>query len=209
MKINLLDLPATYINLAHQTDRKEQAERELSRWGHLNFSRIEAHYRQPDEWPYAGQNRSYTDACSKHKVPFLQFEDDIILNNNISTVEIPDDADILYIGGFGESFFSPENNFLVDFRAEPTEYENIVKVRHILSNHALVFLSEKMVEEYLNLLREENRADLILCRLSEKYNFYAVQPVIFYQHDTRKGHEVPNSFTRITNYLTGEKFNHL
>ena len=206
MKINLFDLPAVYINLAHQKDRKKQTEEQLSRWGHQNFSRIEASYRQPDEWPWKGQNRSYTEAYSKHQPPFIAFEDDIILNYDLSTLEVPDDADLLYLGGQGETYVAPESGHYVNFRASETKFTNIIKVLHMQSNHALVFLSQTMVDEYLEMLKQDLRADVILCQLSEKYNFYAVQPVLFYQEDEDPHKAIHNSYTRVNNFITREKF---
>jgi hypothetical protein len=48
--------------------------------------------------------------------------------------------------------------------------------------------------------------DAILCELSEKYNFYAVQPVIFYQEDGDPNKVIHHAYTRINNFLTVERF---
>jgi hypothetical protein len=203
MEINLLKLPAVYVNLDHDVDRKEQTEKELIRWGHLNFSRINAHAKKQGEWPWAGQNRSYTDAAMSHKAPLIVFEDDIVLNSNhsMTEIEVPEDADAVYLGGLLAAWPNGKRAVI-----NKTNIESIVGVKDLMSNHAILFLSQNLVNEYVGLLSEEKRADVMMSELSHKYNFYAVQPVLFYQNDTREGFEVHNSFTRITNYLTGEMF---
>jgi hypothetical protein len=206
MEINLLKLPAVYVNLDHDTARKEQTEKELFRWGHFNFVRSPGHYRQEGWWPWRGQSNAYAEACSIYQAPFILFEDDILLHNPITEVTVPEDADVLYLGGQDNIYVDPDSKSYVNFRAEKTGIDGIVKVRHIQTNHAVAFLSQKAVDEFLELLKDDLRADVILCKMSEKYNFYAVQPVVFSQNDAREGYGVHNSYTRVTNYLTGEKF---
>jgi hypothetical protein len=202
IKLKLLEIPAFYINLPHQPERKEKVEDQLLYWGHKNFNRLDGIYpSNKDEWPWRGQSNAYTNACSQQSAPFIVFEDDILLNNPITEIEVPTDADAIYLGGCCSLIDGPI------YEAEETDNPNLVKIKKVLSNHAILYLSNDLVSEYKEALKEDKRADLVMVALSEKYNFYAVQPVIFYQNDPRPGYEGQNLFTRVSSYTIREMFN--
>ena len=201
IKISLLDIPAVYINLPDQTVRRGLTESQLSAWGHTNYKRIDGRYSSNEEWYKRGQSDSYIAAKSEYQTPFIVFEDDIMLHNNLTEIEVPDDADAVYLGGC----FS-----LIDgdkrYEAYETEIPSIARVKNMLSNHAIMYLSQDLVDEYKEELKKSEAADLIMQRLSEKYNLYAVQPVIFFQNDDREEKQLQNHWTRVINYITHDGF---
>ena len=200
MIINLLDIPAFFVNLPHQVDRREKTESVLAEWGHKNFICVPGKYSQEDEWPWAGQSRAYSDACSRSDTPFILFEDDINLLNRLSSIEIPDDADAVYLGG------SVSHSAQTDPKAYRTNYDGVVRVTEILTNHAILYISKPLVDEYRNLLKAETRADIVMSSLSHRYNFYAINPVIFYQDDWGVAQKVNSMLTLVRNYLTKETY---
>lgn len=202
MKINLLDIPAVYVNLPDQGRRRVSTEAQLIAWGHRNFSRVDGHYSRDGEWRLRGQSNSYIAAKSVHQTPFIVFEDDIMVYNNITEIEVPDDADAVYLGGCFSLVDGP-----YPYEAYPTDNPNVVRVRRMLSNHAIMYLSQELVDEYKNLLETDEAADLLMQKLSEKYTFYAIQPVIFFQNDeSNPGKSTQSSYTRVVDYITREGF---
>lgn len=195
MKINFSEIPAFYINLEYACDRKERMEEMLSQCNYKNFSRIDAIGTAANEWPWKGQNQSYVKACTQTLAPFIVLEDDIALHSWIPSIEVPDNADAVYLAGsilFSEDFH---------LQAYSTEFKNVVRVYDMLTNCAILFLSQELVNEYTEILKSNVRGDVAMSSLSHKYNFYAVNPVIFYHNDPNPAMEVPNKNTRVYDYV--------
>jgi hypothetical protein len=128
------------------------------------------------------------------------FEDDIKDRYFINSIDVPNDADAIFLGGsvWGEGRLS---------EVSATKYDNVVKVHNMYTMHAILFLSNDLINEYSErLLSNEGICDVVFNHIIQEgnYNFYAINPPLFYQDD--KNSLINSSQTRIANYLTMETF---
>lgn len=136
--------------------------------------------------------------------PFLMLEDDISFSFDTSQmkVDIPDDADLLYIGlsncSMNDYMFHYSNYY-----QSIAGFPNIVRIKHMLSTHGILVCSalgasviqRTMLEVFLS----EKTWDIPLAYIQLFYNVYALRRPWVYQDSKYGGDE---ACTRIT--LEGE-----
>ena len=96
MKIDLRKIPAVYMNLKQHEDKNEQMQNLLKGCGFETIIRVEGPY-IPDNPPAGCAGAHYNGLCEINP-PFVLFEDDCLLHNFEPIVEVPDDADAVYLG---------------------------------------------------------------------------------------------------------------
>lgn len=96
MKIDLRKVPAVYMNLEQHTEKSEQMQNLLKGCGFETIIRVEGPYR-PDN-PSAGCAGAHYNGLCEIDPPFVLFEDDCLLHNFEPIIEVPDDADAVYLG---------------------------------------------------------------------------------------------------------------
>jgi hypothetical protein len=141
MKIDLRKVPAVYINLKHHTEKNKQTQDLLKKCGFENIIRVEGPYNP--ENPPAGCSGAHYIGLSKIKAPFILFEDDCQIHNFKPIIEVPDDADAVYLGisqwGRYMSFSGPFVHYdIVD--------HEIVRVYNMLATHAIMYVSQEYAD---------------------------------------------------------------
>ena len=110
--------------MAKDTHKKEHIEKQLREVGFKNINRIDAVEDKVNG--RVGLSKSQLEALSQVSAPFIVLEDDADPKSFKSTVEVPDDADALYLGNsqWGFHYLSGthkhEENCL---REPPANYE--------------------------------------------------------------------------------------
>ena len=198
MKIKLNELNVLYVNMDKDVDRDKQVNRMFKNFGFTKVSRIPG-ISTPD-WYFNGNNQSMLNALSRYdKEPIIIFEDDAFPYKFVNEIDIPDDADAIWLGfsKWGVNFKDPELDPATDqgFKYEPVpEYPHLSKVFGCLTGHAILFISERFVNKAIDSIKSEldqkerkvNAYDLILGRLQPSYNVYTFNIPIFCQNDSGK-----------------------
>ena len=96
MNLDLREIPAIYINLDRDVEKNNSFQSVLKDCGFKNIIRVSGEY-TPDR-PLAGCSLSHYNALQEVEPPFIVFEDDCKVKNFRSVVDVPDDAEAVYLG---------------------------------------------------------------------------------------------------------------
>jgi hypothetical protein len=141
MEINLLKIPAVYMNLKQHQEKNERMQNLLNKCGFETIIRVEGAYK-PDNPPAGCAGAHYNGLC-EIEPPFILFEDDCLLCNFKDTIEIPNDADAVYLG---VSQWARYFSFSGPFVHYEKITEDIVRVYNMLSGHSILYLTEDYVK---------------------------------------------------------------
>jgi len=143
-------------------------------------------------------NAAYLDIFIQYKPPFLLLEDDVEYNFDSipDEIEIPDNTDAFYFGlssGGGHKINNYDDGCLSFIGIN----DKMVKVKNMLSGHAVLYLNAKYMMHIRNLiiLQPNYYSDVLISQIQNKYNIYAFRECYFYQASKLDGHE---NATRIT-----------
>lgn len=95
MHLELKKVPVYYINLQKDTNRNQRMISMLDKFGFEQYTRIEAVEHQN---PLVGCSASHHFILENFKPPFIVLEDDCVLKTEYNQINLPDDADALYLG---------------------------------------------------------------------------------------------------------------
>ena len=209
MKILLNEIPAYYINTDGDMNRNVRIKELLNSLKFSSFARVPGFYSGdgPDH---------HRIGCAKSQIsilkqmldredftPFILFEDDIDLRKNFNSldllVDIPDDADALYLGlsvsGTGSG--SHKSGWFCEpaVAGKYNNLNNIHKVTNMLNAHAILYLSKKYTEtvylaQHLALADSEIVAGdcAVAYYVNKNFNVFALDEPIFYQNDLMDRH---------------------
>lgn len=174
MKINLKELEIRYINLPAYVNRNQSMINMLNYYG-LKASRIEGIprgiYKNYDI--IADSHRKALNSSSAEQVLIL--EDDCIPHNYRQEFEVPDDADIIYLG--------------LHTYGHPVERvsEEIWRVSGMAGAHAILYLTQGgkdiLIQAQKLSRTKKHEFDISLSKLQHKVNTYALNSPIWYQKD--------------------------
>ena len=197
MNLELKDIPAIYINLDKDVDKNESMKSMLNECGFKNIIRVEGKY-TPDR-PLAGCSLSHYNALSEVDPPFIVFEDDCKVKNFRSSIEVPDDAEAVYLGISSWGRMNSHSGPCV--QSESIGF-GMVRIYNMLSAHSVLYLDE----EYTSLCRRisynsyetAQHQDIGFAEIQRYYNVYAFNEPLFYQTSSNGTDE------KLTSYPTYE-----
>ena len=139
----------------------------------FHYSRVEG----VQSMPHDNVAEAHFNAIESLDGQGIVLEDDCIPYNYRSHIDIPDDADIVYLGIHGHKFGNLE-------RVSPDMW----RIGWSLSSHAILYLTEKgkgLAKEAISLEREGSGGgfDYQLANLLYKTNTYALHSPLWYQRD--------------------------
>jgi hypothetical protein len=178
--LDLRKIPAIYINLQRDTEKNEYMHDMLTQLGFENIIRVEA-----SEFPdrhLAGCSLSHFNSLNEVDVPFIIFEDDCRVKNFTPIIEIPDNADAVYLG---ISSWGRMNSHSGPFVQYEKVDDNLLKVYNMLGAHAILYLSK----EYASLCSKisihyshiADHQDIGFAEVQRYYNVYTFNDPLFYQ----------------------------
>ena len=130
--------------------------------------------------------------------PFLMLEDDIAFTEGAHTVDVPDDADILYVGLSNCSMNAYQFHH-VNYYTSVEEYPDVVRIKHMLASHGILVCSPlgaaAIQRTMLEIFLSDQPWDIPLGLIQPFYNFYALRRPWVYQDSAYGGDE---ACTRIT-----------
>jgi len=199
MNLDLRKIPVIYINLERDKEKNERIKTILSDLNFENVIRLDA-YSFPDK-PLSGCAFSWYNALQEVEPPFLVLEDDCVVKNFIPEIEIPDDADAVYLG---ISSWGRMNSHSGPF----VQYENVdnglLRIYNMLSTHSILYLTPeytsictKVAKHWADL---GDHLDIGFAEIQRYYNVYAFDDPFFYQTSSN-GTDQP-----LSSYPTHELF---
>lgn len=140
MKIDLKKIPAVYMNLKQHEEKNKKMKSLLSECGFETILRVEGPYKPNN--PPAGCAGAHYAGLSEIDPPFVLFEDDCLLHNFKPVIEVPDDADAVYLG---VSQWARYLTFSGPFVHYDFVDDNLVRVYNMLGGHAILYLTADYV----------------------------------------------------------------
>ncbi len=188
-RYDLREIPFFYINL---DDAKERNEKMIKILGDLeikNFKRINATKHRVGQ---AGTARSMLEALeiainpivSPLGTPFVILEDDVEVKRWDPIIEVPENADALYLGISGWGRMNGHSGPFVQY--DKYVYPGIHQVYNMLGGHAIMYFRDR----YIDLVRRvclhagydiEDHPDIGFAEIQRWHNVYAVDDPYFYQ----------------------------
>lgn len=182
MIIDLRKIPAVYMNLEQHTAKNKNMQDILSICGFENIIRVEGTY-MPDK-PISGCAAAHYNALQEVDPPFILFEDDCMPKNFKPMIEIPNDADAVYLG---ISSWGRMNGHSGPFVKYTKVGRDFYRVYNMLSGHAILYLTP----EYVNICKkiayhsayivEDYYHDIGFAEIQRWFNVYAFDDPMFYQ----------------------------
>ena len=184
MKVKLIDIPAYYINLeAHRDDNKRMKKLLTS----LNFRIIKRTpgYLHEDHATGVGlAHQNVLDSLKEKDSPFIVFEDDVSVTHFDHIIDIPDDADAIYLGvsKMGSVNNTHEELIIAD---KVDGYDNIYRIYNMLAAHAVLYLNPDYVrglaEETQRCLDQKIPVDIGMANYMKNGKVYAIDKPMFIQ----------------------------
>lgn len=185
MKINLTDIPVFYINMKKDVHKKEHIEKQLKAVGFKKITRIDAV--EDKKNGRVGLSKSQHKALSQIPAPFIVLEDDADPKQFVSTIDIPDDADAVYLGNSNWGFQSNHAGFYLKYE-KVAGYQKILRIYNMLSSHAILYLSDdyvKMCQRTTKYCAEKYPMpmDVPFAMIQRFFNIYVLNQPVFIQKD--------------------------
>jgi hypothetical protein len=199
-KIDLTEIPAIYINLNQDMVKNIRTKALLKKLGFKKILRSNATLASREDFSlhkwsdpiYANACvKSFIDAFQKSSAPFMVFEDDIVLlETSIMSITVPDDADVVYLGGSKFGIDSIEEISITNSslkKYKKTDRKGIFIPTGMLTAHAILVVNSNAQEVILQAFKDNPTTiqDITLARLqlSNVLRFYGVYPPLFRQDD--------------------------
>ena len=181
MICDLRTIPALYINLPQHTDRNQQMLHLLRQCGFQKITRIEGVSR-PDN-PVAGCSAAHHRALTTQSPPFIVFEDDCAVKSFAPIIDVPDDADAVYLGISSWGRMNGHSGPYV--RSQPMS-DTLYRVHNMLGAHAVLYWTDEYVRmcqrvAYHAAYLIEDYQDIGFAEIQRWFNVYAYDDPFFYQ----------------------------
>jgi hypothetical protein len=158
-------------------------------------------YKSGTDYPHCLRHALYNILQQNLDTPVLILEDDIMFQKNPQLeFDIPDDADAFYIGVAGTSmdFEDTGRNRIIDIRDYTIYNDTILKVKNMLSTHAILYLGKPYKEKLSKLILNSNMpCDVDICKLQPLFNIYRLRFPICWQSTRFNSDKWPEHITKV------------
>ena len=179
MNLDLKTVSAVYINLKKDVKKDFAMKALILDCGFKNTIRVEAEY-TPNS--LAGCSLSHYNALNEIDPPFIIFEDDCVVKNFNSNIEIPDDADAVYLGVSSWGRMNAHSGPFVQYEKVD---ENLVRVYNMLGAHAILYLNQEYASMCSRIAQNgydiADHQDIGFAEIQRYFNVYAFDDPMFYQ----------------------------
>lgn len=136
--------------------------------------------------PMAGCATSHYNVFNSMSEPTVILEDDCVISNKQTVIEVPDDADAVYLGlsnwGYLNSVSEPKN---FSYKRHK-DYDDLYKVDGMLATHAILYISQDYIDMSTRVAKwhadNDRHVDQGLALIQKYFNVYAFGTPLFYQH---------------------------
>ena len=183
MNLDLRKITALYINLLQDTGRNNDMKKLFKTCGFESHYRIDAEY-TPNS--LAGCSLSHHNALNEVEPPFILFEDDCVIKNFKPIIEIPDDADAVYLGISSWGRMNSHSGPFVQWDYYFKEVDiNLLRVYNMLGTHAILYLNSEYISVCEKIAYHQHNinehVDIGFTDVQKYYNVYAFNQPLFYQ----------------------------
>lgn len=183
-KIKINEFNAFYINMDSNISNNINIQKVLKEdCGFLNITRVPGVESESKE---LGTTLAHLKALMQSQAPCVIFEDDCNVLNYINEIEIPEDADAIYLGHMPWGRVSGSSVFN-GIKYEKVENSNdIYQVYNMLGAHAIIYLSELYFNaakaSCISSANKKIIQDIAYAEMHNNFNIYAIGMPMFYQH---------------------------
>ncbi len=196
--INLTEIPAYYINLDKDEEKRESIEYSLKSLGFKSINRFAGFQEDVKRVGVAKSHKALLSELSDSPTPFVIFEDDIQIGQFVDQIQVPSDADAFYLGNSIFGLYDGRGQRKVSVSRIDRE---IFKLHNMLAAHAIVYFNS----EYVNFLIKAIEFNLSIKTNQDKaraetmkyWNIYGYYNPMFYQpgkHEPFTRVALPNKF---------------
>lgn len=182
MIINLNKTPAHYINMPDHTHNKTAMQEQLAEYKFESITRHDGALDQNSKLGCTKAHHGLLNKLSDYEEPFLILEDDARIANFRQHIDVPDDADALYLGNSKYGLYGGQGIFRIS--AEKIN-DDIFRVYNMLGAHAILYLNKdyaKFIAEKMSLFLETgDHHDKLRAETMKYFNIYALNRPMFYQ----------------------------
>lgn len=201
MKFDIREIPAIYMNLEHHVEKNENMQNILNEYGFKHIIRVEGIPR-PDN-PVAGCSLAHYKGLCELDPPFILFEDDCMIKNLRQEIEIPDDADAVYLGISSWGRMNGHSGPYVQYKKVK---DDLYRVYNMLSGHSILYLTKEYVDMCKRICSHagnviEDYQDIGFAEIQRWFNVYTFDDPLFYQTSGYHG-----TINPLTTYPTEECF---
>jgi hypothetical protein len=188
VEIDLRNTKTYYINMDKHVDRNKDMVKlgedlRIKDYSRLSGTEIVGH-------PKAGCATSHLEILNLMSEPTLILEDDCVIASGNMLINVPDDADAVYIGlsewGYLDSV-SKRNNFKHE---RNKVFKHVHKINGMLATHAILYISPEYVEMSRRVAKwsaaNDEHIDQGFALIQKYFNVYALSVPTFYQHSNTK-----------------------
>lgn len=184
MQIDLKNVDTFYINMDKDVDRNKDMVQLGKNLGIENYTRVSG--TEIVGHPKSGCAQSHLGILESILKPSVILEDDCVVATGNMIIDVPDDADAVYIGlsewGYLNSI-SKRNNFN---SKEDSVFKRVYKIDGMLATHAILYISPEYIDMAKRIAKwsadNDQHIDQGLSLIQKYFNVYALAAPIFYQH---------------------------
>lgn len=206
MRIDLRKIKTVFICPDHNekyNTRRKHMETILTKHGFENVIM----YKSGTDYPQCLQNSIYNILQQNLDTPVFVLEDDIVFCKDPEFVfDIPDDTDAFYAGISGTcmDFEITGRNRNVQRRDYEIVDSKLIKIKNMLSAHAILYLSRDFKERLSKeIIASTMPVDVTLCKYQPLYNVYGLQLPICWQSTRFNSSSWPEHVTKARCVETG------
>lgn len=182
MKINLLKVPVYYINLDKDIEKAEKLESLLYDMGFEQVERFAGTQIATPKVGCATSHQAILEQLKDQPAPFIILEDDASLAKIQKEIDVPDNADAVYLGNSRFGLF--DNYGQLKVSAERFD-DKLYRVYNMLGAHAILYLNNSYPDFLakaipFNIDIKDNQ-DKVRASTMRYFNVYALDTPIFYQ----------------------------
>jgi hypothetical protein len=190
MLIDITQLTTYYINLDEKVDRRIKMQDLLERNGFKDFKRFDAKKAGKRVGCSISHSSLLEEVVSNNEYPCLILEDDLEIYNFRNIIEVPDDADAVYLG-FSRYGWNHNQSEPFPKSLKITELnDEYHRVYNMLSRHAIIHFNPDYdlacIEEMNKFIKYPDvykAGDVSISRIHPEYKVYSLNEPIFYQDD--------------------------
>lgn len=186
MEIKLTGIDTYYINMYRDTKREGSTKEVLKSCGFHSIRRSPGFKNKNNAIGCGMAHQNVLQSRIDKDSPFILFEDDIELTHFDNFIEIPDNADAIYLGiskmGMVDGTHKEE---LIVSKVEG--YPHLVKIHNMLTSHAILYINNDYVKSLSNFIQYHIDhgipVDIGMAEHMTEWNVYALDKPMFIQRD--------------------------
>lgn len=185
MRLNILRLPVYYINLKKHFKKRKDTHNLLKSLGFIRAKRASGVLHRDPIIGCSLGHKNILERLTDSEEPFIVFEDDIAARHIDHIIDIPDDADAIYLGvsvmGCYDGTHEPK--LLVD--KVDGYHPQLYRIYNMLGAHAILYINPDYVKRVIEIIDEcidkGIPQDVGIAENMKDWNIYSVDNPMFYQ----------------------------